>query len=170
MKLFQTLFTSSILTASIVSAATLGSLIKLQETGSRANRINIAMVAEGYTSSSADSLKFIADLGKMQAAIFSDPVLKRYSTYFNFYGIYVKSAQSGADADNITSDADCATQTKSVKDTYFGAYYCASNIQRLLVANGSLANTVALGHVPEAQVVVLPRKSRGPAHPPLPDQ
>jgi hypothetical protein len=155
MKFLKTLLTSSIVTTSILSAATVGTLIKLQETGSRSNRINIAMVAEGYTSSSADSLKFIADLEKMQSAIFSDPVLKRYSPYFNFYGIYVKSAQAGADADNVTSDGGCTSQTKSIKDTYFGASYCTSNIQRLLVANGGLANTVALGHVPEAQVVAV---------------
>lgn len=146
---------TALLTAILSSQAiAIGSLIKIQENGPRSNRVNVVIVGDGYTSS--DSAKFITDLGKFKTAMLSDPTLNRYASYHNFYGVFVASNQSGADADNIKTDANCSDGTaKSNKDTYFGSYYCASNIQRLLVANSSLAQSTAKSLIPEAQVVAV---------------
>lgn len=147
---------NALLLSALIStpAMAVGSLIKLAENGPRSNRVNVVIVGDGYTA--ADSAKFVTDLGKFKAAVLSDPTLNRYASYHNFYGVYVVSNQSGADADNIKTDANCSDGTvKSVKDTYFNSSYCTSNIQRLLVSNSTLAQSVAKSHVPEAQVIAV---------------
>jgi hypothetical protein len=117
--------------------AGVGELITLRETGPRARRVNVAVVGDGYTAS--QKALFQQHLQTFANAVVSqDPPFMHYRDYFNIYGIFVASNESGADnpSQGIT------------RDTYFDARYDAT-ITRLLVISTSKALAVIREHVPE---------------------
>lgn len=148
----STLFTCGLLslTTSLFSAE----LIDFKIHGAKDKRVNIAIVGDGYTSSQKSL--FMDDMQKVYDAIVSDPALARYVEYHNFYGIWEPSQESGADADNISSDADCSNGTsKNMVNTAFDSQYCVSNIQRLLVSNSSKVNTAVNSVLPEQDIAMV---------------
>lgn len=118
-------------------------LIPFEENGHRDSSINIVIVAEGYTST--EKSKFETHMGSFVQAIYSDPVLANYRSYHNVYGVFVASNESGADDPNggVT------------RDTYFDAKYNTAGIDRLLTANGTLANQVVNNLIPEQDMIMI---------------
>jgi hypothetical protein len=136
---------AAILFASIVtlftrpSQAQDGELIVLKETGPRDKRVNMVILGDGYTAAEKD--KFKTHMQSVSDAITKDYPLWDYSDYFNIYGIFVASNQSGADQ-----------AAKGIyKDTYFGAAY-DPNLDSLLTIDDAKAFKVINKFVPESDL------------------
>ncbi len=117
-----------------------GELIVLQETGPRDKRVNIVVVGDGYTV--ADKDKFKADIQVVANGVIRDLPLTEYAGYFNVYGIFVASNQTGADNPNQGIS----------RDTYFGATYGSGGLERLLTMNDTKVFQVINAWVPEADM------------------
>ena len=108
----------------------------VRESGPRDKRVNIVIVGDGYTAS--EKPKFLAHLKTVADVVVQDEPLTEYADYFNIYGIFVASRQSGAD------DPSQGVQ----RDTYFDASYSG----RLLTITVSKAFNVINAFVPEADM------------------
>ncbi len=97
-----------------------GILKALRETGARDVRINIVILAEGYTAGQEGEFDF--DAAKMINSLLADPFYSSYGQFFNAYSIFVASNESGAD--------DPSTNT--YVDTYFNSTFGSFGIDRLL--------------------------------------
>lgn len=108
----------------------------VRESGPRDKRVNIVILGDGYIA--AEKSKFLTHLKTVADVVVRDLPLTEYADYFNIYGIFVASNQSGAD------DPSQGIQ----RDTYFNASYSG----RLLTVNGSKAFSVINDFVPEADM------------------
>lgn len=108
----------------------------VRESGPRDKRVNIVILGDGYTA--AEKPRFLTHLKTVANVVIQDLPLTEYADYFNIYGIFVASNQSGAD------DPSQGIQ----RDTYFGASYSG----RLLTIDGSKAFDVINGFAPEADM------------------
>ncbi len=131
------------------SAAHLGaqSVTQLRDTGPRANRINIALLGDGYTA--AEAAKFNTDAGTLLAGMLNDESWNRFSTSINAFAIFAPSAESGTDdpVNNIT------------RDTYFSTTFNVSGIDRLLAfgtnAGRNRALTLLSQFVPDYDLAIM---------------
>ncbi len=124
-------------------------LFTVEENGSRAQRINIVFLSEGYTAAELPNFA-----GHVQTAVnflFSKEPWQQYRSYCNVYRIEIASNQSGCD--NGTSSG-----AGGLRDTYFSTGFNTSSVTQLLTLAGtgssrvySLLNT----HVPEYDVPVV---------------
>jgi hypothetical protein len=95
-------------------------LIPLQQGGPTASRVNLVLLAEGYRDVERD--KFVSDATKVLDGILGAEPLRAYARYFNGFGIFVASAESGADH-----------PAQSVyRDTYFNSTFNSYHTERLL--------------------------------------
>src|SRR5690348_14968350 len=62
--------------------------------GNKANRINLVVLADGYTSSQQS--QFVLDANNVINQLFATPPLNYYKSFFNVYAVRVVSQQSGA--------------------------------------------------------------------------
>ena len=108
----------------------------VKETGPRDKRVNIVILGDGYVAS--EKAKFLTHMKTVADAVIKDLPLTEYSDYFNLYGIFVPSNQSGADipAQGI------------MRDTYYGASYSG----RLLTISTTKAFSVINKNLPEADM------------------
>lgn len=97
-----------------------GILKTLVETGNRSQRINIVILAEGYTA--AEQGKFDVDANKAFNALLQEPFYGDYKNFFNGYSIFVASNQSGSDHPS----------NKTFVDTYFNSSFGAAGLERVL--------------------------------------
>ncbi|HYD96983.1 MAG TPA: M64 family metallopeptidase [Noviherbaspirillum sp.] len=103
----------------------MGDVTQLRSTGNSSQRVDLVIVAEGYTAN--ERAKFLADAERLMNYMFeasdqrlNDP-FSAYKNFFNVNALFVASAQSGADRPN---------QGLSV-DTYFDASHYGGD-ERLL--------------------------------------
>ena len=129
-------------------SATAQSLVTLITAGPRAERLNIVMLSEGYTSSELASNKFQTDATSIANQLLTTEPFKTYKPFFNVYGIEVASNQSGADQGSAGGTVD----------TYFNATFNTSGIDRLLTINStgySRATALLNTYVPEYDIVLV---------------
>lgn len=69
--------------------------ISLLSNGPESNRVNIAVLAEGYTADQTNL--FVSDAINAVSVLLSEPPLADYSNHFNAVGLFVASAQRGSD-------------------------------------------------------------------------
>ena len=105
--------------ASAAGAQT-GALSTILETGPVDQRINVVVVAEGYTAGQLG--QFRADAGSAVALLLDRPPYDAYGGLFNAYAVSVASNQSGADHPS----------RNEFRDTAFDAYYDCAGIERLV--------------------------------------
>ena len=132
----------------LTALAQTSSLVTIAETGPRADRVNIVMLSEGYTSSELTSGKFDRDASSIAEALLTTEPYKTYRAYFNVYGIRIASAQSGADYGTAGG----------LRDTYFQASFNTAGIDRYLTVSteGHFRVINLLNqHVPEHDIVVV---------------
>ncbi len=129
----------------LVSLSFSQELIKFKENGAKDNRINVVIVGDGYLSS--QKTIFEDHMQDVYDAIVSDPVLRRYADYHNFYGIFRASNQEGADNDNGCNG--------SLKDTYYESKYCTSDVDRLLTTNTTKAKADVTALLPEYDIIMV---------------
>ena len=108
-------------------------LIALQQHGATASRINIVLLAEGYRAEEHD--KFVQDATAVLQGILGTEPMLTYQNYFNAFGIFVESTESGSDHPG----------SNVFKDTYFSSSFSSFQIQRLLTIppndlNGNFAD------------------------------
>jgi Ca2+-binding RTX toxin-like protein len=91
----------------------------LQQTGSSANRIDIAFMGDGYTASQI-ATDYVPDVQSLTAYLFNDTLLTeplgRYQSFFNVHAVDVISNESGADHPGV------------IRDTALGAFYDGRSI------------------------------------------
>ena len=104
--------------------------------GDPANRIDLAIVNEGYTAS--QSSQFAADVNTLMGAFFANEVFRDYAPYFNVRALSVASNQSGAG-------------NGAPKDTAFGAYYNCGGIERLICVDYNKVTAVVNPLLPANQ-------------------
>ncbi|MFM7023439.1 MAG: M64 family metallopeptidase [Flavobacteriales bacterium] len=89
--------------------------------GPTANRINIAILGDGYTA--GEQSKFITDATAISNAFFNEQPYKQYKNYINVVAIKVISNQSGVNHPKISSDNMCGTLQVTTTDNYFGSSF-----------------------------------------------
>jgi IgA Peptidase M64 len=131
-----------------------GALKILRETGARDVRINIVILAEGYTADEQGAFDF--DATNMINTLLADPIYSSYGQFFNVYSIFVASNESGADHPS----------TNIYVNTYFNSTFGSFGIDRLLTippndidsnyndGEGKVFNLLA-NLLPEYDVVIL---------------
>lgn len=112
------------------------------------NAYVITICAEGFTKSQQDL--FIKKAKAFSAELFKVSPWKEMKSMIKIYAIGSVSKQSGCKGDKATTAAEAK---KDKRDTAFGAYYWASNIERLLaVGDSSKVKHVVNMHVPDTDV------------------
>jgi len=129
---------------SVPSAAlAVNTLETVELTGDPDNRIDLVIVAEGYTS--AEAVLFRDHVDALVAGFFAYEPWASYRGGFNLYRIVTESAESGADHPSLGTSVD----------TYLDATYDYLGVERLLVVNEALAVSIATGLLPEVDFVVV---------------
>lgn len=107
--------------------------------GNSQNRLDIAIVGDGYTASEQE--KYKADVQNVIQGFFAEQPFLDYKNYFNVQRVDVISAQSGADH----------PERSSFVDTAFDATYRCNGIQRLVCVNVSKVSNVLSSSLEPAQ-------------------
>lgn len=117
-------------------AAAWGNITTLMGNGPDSNRVKIVICAEGYTASQKQT--FINDMNSVISYVFNGGGIKadpypRYHNFFNVYGLFMPSAQSGFGG-------------------YFGSYLYGD---RLLMVNTSTVHSAVSSQFPTADCIAL---------------
>lgn len=88
--------------------------------GPKSNRINVVLLAEGYTAS--EESRFTSDAAGVVNSLFSAQPYLKYKSYFNAYSLFVVSAEAGSDHPSLDE----------YHDTYFNSTYDSYGTERLL--------------------------------------
>ena len=107
--------------------------------GNAANRVDIAILGDGYTS--AEMQKYKDDVQSLMARFFNEDPFSEYRNLFNVHRVDVISSQSGADHPERSVFVNTALDA---------AYNCAG-IQRLICVNLGTVNTILGNSVSPAQ-------------------
>ena len=116
----------------------------LQSEGDPANRVDLAILGDGYRD--VDQTKLTDDANAFLAELWAEVPFQQYQRFFNVKLVKVVSNENGADDGSYGA----------VRDTALGAYYyCDGLTERLLCADSSAVNTEAGAHVPEYDLILL---------------
>ena len=118
------------------------------DNGPTANRIDIVVLGDGYTSTQQGT--YAGHVQNVLAAFFDEEPLAAYATYFNVHRVDVESNQSGVDEMNLNIYRDTALDM---------AYGCFS-IDRLLCINVTKAWAAAAAAPQVDQVLALAKSTR----------
>jgi hypothetical protein len=111
----------------------------IYSSGDSANRLDIVILGDGYTSGEMD--KYRSDAQSFVDHLFAQTPFAPYKNYINVHRIDVVSAESGADQPD-------AQPTPIVKNTALNAAYtCGGGAARLLCINESAANSIVAASV-----------------------
>lgn len=105
------------------------------------------ILGDGYTSSQISDYR--ADVSRILSSedgVFSKAPWSEYKSFVNIYVVDVISNESGADYED-GDDYDDYTDG-ALKDTYLGARYWTSGMERLLTTNSYQTSKTASNHVP----------------------
>lgn len=131
------------LAAAVPPARAVNTLETVEQTGPSDNRIDLVIMAEGYTT--AEAALFRQHVDALVSGLFLYEPWASYRGAFNLYRIVTESAESGADH----------PYQGVFVDTYLDATYDYMGVERLLVVNDALAVTVATDLLPEVDFVVV---------------
>lgn len=113
--------------------------------GPTANRVNLVILGDGYTS--AEQTKFLSDANTIKTKFLETSPYTEYKNYFNVFAVEVISTQSGASHAGNSSDNACAGQPTATVNNYFGSAFDAGGggYHRLLVVtkNSAVTNVLA---------------------------
>jgi hypothetical protein len=123
------------------------------DTASSANRVDLLILGDGYTS--AEASKFAEDAGAVAEKFFSLSPYAEYRNYVKATSHFVPSAQSGADHPPCADPSkDPDPKEGTFVDTAFNASYCRNGIQRLLTVDFSRVYAAAAA-VPDWDKIVV---------------
>ena len=135
-------------------------------TGNPANRVDMLIMGDGYTS--AEAAKFNTDATNLVNQFFSITPYAEYRNFVNVSLLFTPSAQSGADHPPYSAscppfdDPSCCRDPQMLQDplagqfvsTAFDGRYCAAQIHRLAVVDNSLVYAAAAS-VPDWDVIFM---------------
>jgi hypothetical protein len=121
----------------------------LMDNGNRANRIRLAYMGDGYTSTQQQA--FITNATTLNNALFAQAPFSNYRSFFNAYTIQVASQQAGARHPGNASDENTVIPAEPVANpnNFIGSTFDFSGIHRLLVPNSTTANSILAANVPD---------------------
>lgn len=119
------------------SDGTIQGITKILDNGPDASRMNVVLVAEGFTASEEGTFDSLCNdfITGLQAETWY-PIL---GNAINVHRLRVHSDESGADEPSTCADGESGSGT--TVDTYFDAKFCNSGIWRCLRGNYSLVRT-----------------------------
>lgn len=115
----------------------------LLNSGDPANRIDIAILGDGYRTE--DQTQLTNDANNALSALFAEGVYGEYRDYFNVRLVHVISNETGAD--NGAGGG--------LRDTALGAFFNCQGIDRLLCVDQGAVFTVAAADAPEFDVILV---------------
>lgn len=120
-----------------------GKLLHFKGNADDKTLINLVFLAEGYTESQKQNFK--DDVSWLVGSLFSESPYSNYASYFNSWGIFVASKDSGTDnpRENV------------YRDTYFGASYGKEIRSNLTCENIAAAFDLLAEHIPEYDAACL---------------
>jgi len=122
-----------------------GSIIgatKFIDHGPDAERLNLVIIAEGFTLAEQDAFNNYAQ--QLVNSLFAFAPFDSFNAAMNVWRLNVASNQAGAD-----ENPPCDPEGVGVfVDTYFDASFCNSGIERLLLVNQGLTIITLNNHVP----------------------
>lgn len=133
-----------------------GVVRKIRDVGPDENRLVIGIVGDGYLASQEDA--FVANAEQALAGFLAESPYREYAGWINAYAVFEASNEEGADKPAACFGSD------TVRDTFFDATYCSSNIRRLLTVRTATVFSVLNADVPTwdvAAVVVNDREYGG---------
>src|ERR1041384_8326286 len=107
--------------------------------GNAANRVDIAILGDGYTA--AEQQKYKDDVQNVMTRFFNENPFNEYRNFFNVHRIDVISSQSGADH----------PERSVFVNTALDATYNCAGIQRLICVNVGTVNTILGNSVTPSQ-------------------
>jgi hypothetical protein len=133
----------------------LGKAIPRPAPGSSANRVDLVILGDGYTT--AQQAKFDADAAALEGEFFAITPYREYRNFVKVSSLFLPSAQSGADhppysascagTDNHACCSDAEAQSDPLRGTYvdtaLGGRFCAFNVHRLAVIDDGAAFAAA---------------------------
>ncbi len=126
----------------------------LLKTGPIANRVNLVIMGDGYTS--VQMPQFLLDATSVSNYLLNQPPFNEYQNYFNIFAIKCVSPQSGVTHAGVATDvAEPASPITSVTN-YFGTCFDNYSIHRLLYTSSSASvySTLA-SHFPSYDQVII---------------
>lgn len=117
--------------------------------GDAANRLDLLVVAEGYTLD--QKTQFMAQATELANKFLSISPYRDYQQLINVRWLFVPSNQSGADKPDCVETPGAEVV---MVDTAFDATYCTAGLRRLLVVDGSKVLTAA-AEVPDWDMVAV---------------
>lgn len=115
----------------------------LRQTGPAANRVDIAVLGDGYTA--ADQQQLTQDATTLVNALFNASPWKEYAGLFNVKLIKVVSSQTGADYGTYGG----------IRDTALNAAYGCGGAQRCLSVNDTIVHSLASANTPEYDLALV---------------
>lgn len=133
--------------SAVISNLSSGDLVK---NGNPANRLDILMVAEGYTAAQQD--QFLADAKRFSDQFLAISPYADFRHLINVSWMFVPSNQSGADK---PACAETPNEPVSMVDTAFDGTFCTSGIRRLITVNTNKVYTAAANVPNWDEIIVL---------------
>ena len=122
----------------------------LAQTGNPANRLDLLIVAEGYTA--AQQAQFVLDATALANGMLGISPYSDFRQLINVQWLFVPSNQSGADKPTC---AETPGSTVVVVDTAFDGTFCTSGIRRLVTVSSSKVLTAAANAPDWDKILVL---------------
>jgi fibrillarin-like rRNA methylase len=121
----------------------------LADNGDPANRLDLLIVAEGYTAQQQD--KFLSDASSLATKLLSISPYRDFKHLINVRWLFVPSAQSGADKPNCVQTP---LEPVVMVDTAFDATFCTAGLRRLITFDYGKLN-IAASNVPDWDYLLL---------------
>lgn len=156
MKIFATVFLLILSTVSLLSAQEFNFEVDtLLFNGNSQNRINLAILGDGYQEHELD--KFIQDAQTFLGKFYRTTPIKEYKGYFNVVAIKVISEESGASHPGTASDEFALGNHPVISvNNFFGSTFDYAGIHRLLVAtNDFRISSVLATNFPEYDQAII---------------
>lgn len=112
-------------------------VVPVQVTGAPSARFTLVVLGDGYTA--AEQPKFLADVAKHVATLFTVEPFKSYRSYFNVYAVEIASPESGVDCDPALD----SPRRDTPLDMGFWGGCDPSSVQRLLTVDDAAAQRYA---------------------------
>jgi hypothetical protein len=113
-------------------------------------KVDLAIIAEGYTRKEVDKLK--KDFGRMKQIFFKQEPYKSYQDRFNIYGVFKASVQSGCDE----------PRRLIFRNTSLGTTFNSLGSERYLLTEDNRALRDIAAHVPyDALIIMINQKRYG---------
>ena len=136
-----------LLWAALVGSATAAPVTMIRNNGSSANRVDIVVLGDGYTSTDIASGLYAQQVESFIQGLFAEDPSLEYQNFYNVWRVDVTSAESGVDHPELGV----------FKNTALDAAYNCAGIQRLICVDTTKVNAVlsSSGVAANARDVVL---------------